>query len=409
MKNNPRCLVCGTKVVSALNFETQPLANSLLKTRSESFSEYPLGFSYCPKCSHGQLSEFVAPEILFDEYLYASGTSNTLRSYFRWFARKLKYEYGGGLKILELASNDGSLLDELVLEGYAPTGLDPAMNLCKIAEKKGHKIHCNYFPASELKEKFDCIIAMNVMAHNPDPSNFMAGIAECLNRTGVAIIQTSQATMIQSGEFDTIYHEHYSFFTLESMKQLALNHGLKLEKVELTSVHGNSMVSYLHHQDATVTPVPEFKDKQFHVSIESIAFMSKLRGEEQIRRAYGAYISVAMQRMTEVRTTIQRHRDDGFKIALVGVAAKALTFVGAAALQFDGSFDEAPLKIGRFIPKFDHTIQDFDKLSELGESVLAVVGAWNFATEISEKVRKANPETKLVFLKYFPTLETFSV
>ena len=113
--------------------------------------------------------------------------------------------------------------------------------------------------------------------------------------------------------------------------------------------------------------------------------------------------------MTEVKSTLQRYRAEGYKIALVGVAAKALTFVGAAGLDFDGSFDEALLKIGRFIPKFDHPIKHFDEISELGDHVLVVIGAWNFAAEISAKVSKTNPDTNFVFLRYFPQLETFSV
>ncbi len=409
MEAHRACLVCSTPIIPALNFGMQPLANSLLKNPSEPFDEYPLGFAYCPECSHGQLTHFVPPEILFDDYLYASGTSNTLRAYFKWFAQKLKSQYGGNLDVLELACNDGSLLDELVAEGYQVTGLDPARNLCDIAEKKGHKIVCGYFPDIIVEEKFDCIIAMNVLAHNPNPQRFMAGIAECLNEKGVAIIQTSQATMIQAGEFDTIYHEHYSFFTLQSMTKLAKSSGLVIEQVELTSVHGNSMVCYLRHESAAIVTRPKHRDTQFLAAHEAYDFVVNFSTKDQIVPAYTSYTSIAQQRMTEVKSTLQRYRAEGYKIALVGVAAKALTFVGAAGLDFDGSFDEALLKIGRFIPKFDHPIKHFDEISELGDHVLVVIGAWNFAAEISAKVSKTNPDTNFVFLRYFPQLETFSV
>ena len=402
------CLICEADVVPALDFGEQPLANSLLSTRSERFEKYALGFSYCPRCSHGQLSGFVAPELLFDDYIYASGTSNTLKEYFAWFSRRLKKQYGEGLRVLELACNDGSLLDALAEEGVVVMGIDPAANLCRVAASKGHTIRCGYFPNIDLAGTFDCIIAMNVLAHNPDPAGFMAGVADRLDPEGVVIIQTSQVTMLKSGEFDTIYHEHYSFFTLESMRQLAERCGLIVEHVEVVSVHGNSLLVHLRHRAADRAERLPATDPAFLVPEGAIEFLSTLNEEERIKRAYAEFVSLAKQRMAEVASAVRRYREQGCKIALVGVAAKALTFIGAAGLEFDGSYDEAPLKIGKYIPGFDSPIQGFEKIGELGDDVLVVIGAWNFAAEIGAKVRRLNPDTNITFLKYFPKLEIFS-
>ena len=136
------CLVCGTEVRTILSLGNQPLANSLLQSADELFHAYPLGLAVCPNCAHAQQTHSVDPREIFVDYLYASGTSHTLRDFFTWFSRRVVASLGAEVKVLELASNDGSLLDALRAAGLNPMGIDPAQNLCKVAQEKGHNVKC---------------------------------------------------------------------------------------------------------------------------------------------------------------------------------------------------------------------------------------------------------------------------
>ena len=209
-----RCVVCEAETRPLLDLGVQPLANTLLSDAAQAFQSFPLGLAVCPGCTHGQLTHFLHPDSLFRNYLYASGTSGTLTAYFAWFAAALSGCVRPGARVLEIASNDGSHLSCLAARGFDVTGIDPADNLNQIAAAAGHKVLTGFFPDTRPDGRFDVVIAMNVAAHTPTPLRLLEGVAGVLAPGGVAIIQTSQALMIGNGEFDTVYHEHYSFFTV---------------------------------------------------------------------------------------------------------------------------------------------------------------------------------------------------
>ncbi|HML30417.1 MAG TPA: methyltransferase domain-containing protein, partial [Hyphomicrobium sp.] len=240
------CIVCGSDVTPLLDLDVQPPANLLLAHPGDAYEAFPLGFANCPSCTHGQLTHFVDPAKLFKHYLYASGTSGTLKAYFEWFSDTLRRASRPGARILDIASNDGSLLGILESRGFEAIGVDPAENLNQVAIAAGRKVVTGFFPAARPEGLFDIIVAMNVAAHTPDSSTFMKGVRECL--------ATSQALMIANGEFDTVYHEHYSFYTVASMARLAEKNGLRVEASKLTSVHGTSLLSFLRRDDDEVAP-----------------------------------------------------------------------------------------------------------------------------------------------------------
>ena len=151
--------------------------------------------------------------------------------------------------MLEIASNDGSHLSCLAARGLDVMGIDPARNLNDIAAAAGHKVLTGFFPDVRPDGRFDVVVAMNVAAHTPTPLRFLAGVADVLAPGGVAIVQTSQALMLGNGEFDTVYHEHYSFFTVASMRALAARAGLRLEQVQLVAIHGTSLLLFLRRAD----------------------------------------------------------------------------------------------------------------------------------------------------------------
>ncbi len=394
-KQQTECAICGTRLRPLLDLGRQAMANALIETRTAPFTRYPLRFGWCPGCTHGQLLDFADPEDIFVDYLYASGTSQTLRAFFDWFAGAVVSSLGRDITVLELASNDGCLLDAFRDHGVSAIGVDPAKNLCKVAEDKGHNILCGFFPDVRPAEPVDLIVAMNVIAHTPNPRGFMAGVADALRPGGIALIQTSQAHMIENGEFDTIYHEHYSFYSVRSMEALARTAGLSLQRFDLVSVHGTSFVFALRKSG----------EAEAHVTFEGDFLVSQppypapmLRrdvSDADAAAAYTQFTDTAIIRMTETRELLEKYRAKGFRVGLLGVAAKALTFINAAGIVPDLFLDEAPLKIGRFVPGADRPIEPLRSLLDMDHDVVLLIGAWNFADELAAKVRATLDESEM--------------
>jgi SAM-dependent methyltransferase len=400
------CIVCDAPVRRLLDLDVQPPANLLLRDASEPHEAFPLGFSVCPSCTHGQLSHFVDPARLFRHYLYASGTSGTLKAYFDWFSAALAEGGRRGSRVLEIASNDGSLLASLEAHGFAAIGVDPAENLNSIATAAGRTVITGFFPQARPKGLSDVIVAMNVAAHTPNPAAFMRGVRECLAPGGVAIIQTSQAMMIANGEFDTVYHEHYSFYTVASMTRLAEICGLRVDDVRLVSVHGVSLMFFLRRAEDDVAPVPFLGGAQFQVAWPEPTppFLSRSLSGADALDAYATFSEGAKTAMTSAATLVNEHRASGRRVALVGVAAKALTFIRAAGITPDMYIDEAPLKVGMIVPDTGHVIEPLQNAAGIADDTTFLIGAWNFAEELIRKIRELNATSTPKFVMYFPKI-----
>ncbi len=400
------CIVCDAHTRPLLDLDRQPLANVLLGDATQRSEAYPLGLAVCPRCTHGQLTHFLGPEALFRDYLYASGTSGTLKAYFRWFAAALGRCARPGARVLEIASNDGSLLACLADQGLDVTGVDPAGNLNEIAAAAGRTVLTGFFPETRPEGRFDIVIAMNVAAHTPTPVRFLEGVADMLAPGGAAIIQTSQALMIGNGEFDTVYHEHFSFFTVASMRTLAARAGLRMEAVHLVSVHGVSFLFVLRRADEAGPPVGFAVDGAFAVAWPDPepAFLSPGFGGAQAEAAYAAFAAKARRSMREVAGRVADHKARGRQVALVGVAAKALTFIRAAGIAPDVYLDEAALKVGRLVPGASAPIAPLSTIAAGTRDTVFLIGAWNFADELISKIRSFDLPFEATFLIHFPQL-----
>jgi SAM-dependent methyltransferase len=399
------CVVCDHRAQRILDLGLQPLANNLLDEASSPYARFPLGLSGCVNCGHAQLSHFVDPSMLFSSYIYASGTSGTLRKYFEWFADSLKQVAEPGSKVLEIACNDGSLLAALAKSGFDAIGVDPASNLTQEARAKGHKVLTGFFPDTAPEGKFDIIVAMNVAAHTPRPLRFLQGVANSLEKDGVAIIQTSQANMIANGELDTIYHEHYSFFSPSSMRYLTERADLVLDAVQLVSVHGTSFSFFLRHPGAQIRPGFPASEPFFvpWPRVPPAPFSDHFRGEVA-KRGFEAFSKKANEILRQAKTVLLQRQSEGFDVALVGVAAKAMTFLGAANVKPDLYFDEAVLKCGRFVPGSSEPIRPFSEIAAVKNKTVFLIGAWNFAAEIKNKLRNIGLSGDHRVVTYFPSL-----
>lgn len=311
--------------------------------------------------------------------------------------------------MLEIACNDGSLLDCLRAVGLNVCGVDPAANLARTARSKGHDVLTGFFPETRPDGPFDAIVAMNVLAHTPDPAAVMRGIRSLLKPDGMAIIQTSQAFMLVNGEFDTIYHEHYSFFTPHSMCRLAADARLRIGSRHIVSVHGGSLMCVLNHSEASPGAASFAGGGAFELpwpDPEPDILRADLTPEVAARcyRQFAVRARSVMKRSGELA---DRVHGTGGEIALIGVAAKAMTFITAAGITPDHFLDESALKCGRFVPGSSKAIEPLRSAVELGEDTLFIIGAWNFAEQLAGKVRALRPTRGSRFVVHFPEIKEY--
>tara|TARA_R110002074_G_scaffold78431_2_gene177489 strand:- start:791 stop:1990 length:1200 start_codon:yes stop_codon:yes gene_type:complete len=385
------CRVCSCEdLVEVLDLNNQPLANSYHKGRS-SQEEYPLKINVCSSCFHIQLSVVVDPDLMFKDYLYVSGTSDTLHKYFKEFAKLCAHYSRGNQRVLDIACNDGTQLDKFKKLGWKTTGVDPAINLYPISSKN-HYIVCDYWSekvASELYETFDTIIAQNVFAHTHDVHTFLKACAIVAHENTNIYIQTSQADMIINNEFDTIYHEHLSFFNTKSMKTCANLNGFSLVNVLKADIHGGSYVFVLRKGTHD-----EFKAYQ-KMAEEEKAGLYNLE-------TYVEYAKKCKKVTSDFNEELAKLKEQDYKIVGYGAAAKGNTFLNFARADLDYIVDDNALKWNLLTPGRDIMIKDPKVLSDEDKEKLVVVPlAWNFFDEISQKCNDLTG-TELSFIRYFP-------
>lgn len=403
------CLCCGSSDLRCvIDLGVQPPANSYTSSPQEELARHPLGLNRCASCWHAQLTFCVDRRAIFDHYAYVSGTSGTLDRFFNWFGARLSECYPAGARILELAANDGSLLSHLKSRHFDVVGVDPARNIVDLANACGLPIICGYWPdvQDEIIGKFDIIICMNVVAHVDDPGSFVAACLGRLNPGGVLIIQPSQARMFENGEFDTIYHEHISFFNMRSMARLAERAGLKLYGAALVAVHGDSPVYFLGLPDSpppVAGLIAAFGTGEFGIP-ESLPEYEEKIGLYQ-PQTYERFERKAKEVLHDLVKTVADFRARGHRIAFVGAAAKSFTVINACGVRPDHVLDEAPMKIGKYAPGIGSLIEPLDTARSFTAPTLFVITAWNFRKELKAKLLAYGVPAGSAFYSYFPQAE----
>lgn len=395
------CLCCNKSNLScALDLNKQPLANSYSPVGTE-LEEYPLAINLCEDCFHLQLSFRVDPDLMFRNYLYVSGTTQTLRDYFDWFANKVKSEYPESTSVLDIACNDGSQLNSFKKIGYNTFGIDPASNLLKLSTDNGHKVLCDYFNSNSVEkiktfyktQYIDVITAQNVFAHNDNPYDFLLSCKKLMHENTKLYIQTSQAAMIENNQFDTIYHEHISFFNTNSMKSVVERAGLFLNNVEITNIHGNSYVFEIGRKKA------DGQNVQNRLNHENILGLFD-------KNTYLNYANFCKNICLDLKNKINEFRNEGYKVAGYGAAAKGVVLINFAKINLDFVVDDNPLKHNLCMPGTNTLIHSPSFLSNYSNDKLVLLPlAWNFFDEIKLKVNNILGENKASFLKYFPKVE----
>jgi len=391
-----RCLCCdSTDIKILLDLNNQPLANSYHDSTKE-MDEYPLGVNICNNCYHIQLTHVVNPDLLFKDYLYVSGTTKTLHDNMKWFVDYVleTTTWGKGNSVLDIACNDGTQLNYFKDEGFKTFGVDPAENLHKLSSEN-HTVVCDYFNADKFDRQFDVITAQNVFAHNSNPKEFLEHCDELMHEESVLYIQTSQAEMILNNQFDTIYHEHVSFFNINSMNELVKRTNLTLTDVIKTPVHG---ISYLFRFTKNTF---EGRRKVFN-EIE----VERQRGLLS-KKTYNEYTKNITELVSDFKELVQNSKREGFKLVGYGAAAKGMTFLNFAGVKLDYIIDDNELKHNLYTPGTNTIIKPNGFLKQFKENdkMLFIPLAWNFYDEIQERILKTRDNKNDWFLRYFPEVK----
>ena len=381
------CRSCGSGAVElVLSLGSTPLANSLLRPEDLDKPEprYPLDLVFCTACTLVQITETVPPQQLFGEYLYFSSFSDTMLAHARELVGRLIGELGLGARslALEIASNDGYLLQYYKAAGVPVLGIEPAANIAKVAIAERGIPTLSEFFGIELARKLvaegrraDVVHANNVLAHVPDLGGFVDGIREILTDDGVAALEFPYlGEMIDRCEFDTIYHEHLCYFSLGALVRLFAKHGLKAVDVERLPLHGGSLLLMVCRATSARAAKP---------SVAALLKEERDRGMEgpTFYRGFAQRVGELKKKLVDL---LGRLKAEGKRIAAYGAAAKGSTLLntfGIGTETLDFAVDRNTHKQGLFMPGVRVPIAAPDQLAARRPDYTLLL-TWNFADEI---------------------------
>jgi len=380
-----KCRSCGsTDAAHILDLGVQPLANNLLTPADLAKPEpkFPLRLAVCKSCWMLQITDLVPPVDLFSDYLYFSSFSDLMLRHSREACDGYLKEFGLNSQslVVEVASNDGYLLQNFVKANVPCLGIEPAANIAKVAREKGIETLVEFFGkkiASDLTAKnrqADLILGNNVFAHAPDTNDFVAGLKTLLKPKGrIALEFPYGVEFIEHTEFDTIYHEHVFYFTLTALKPLFERHGLTIFRVQRFPIHGGSLRLFACHTGA----YPVEKSATDLLAEETRKGVNSLTYYE----GFGNQVRAIRDELVALLAKLKR---EGKRIAAYGASAKGSTLlnyygVGADTLEFVA--DRSTYKQGRLTPGTHIPILAPEDLAKRKPDYTLLL-TWNFADEI---------------------------
>ncbi|MBD8908912.1 methyltransferase domain-containing protein [Methylorubrum zatmanii] len=383
----PTCRACGAALTRTFcDLGLSPLANSYVtperRHRGEVF--HPLHAYVCDACWLVQLEAFESPEAIFSDYAYFSGFSaGWLRHAERYVdAMMARFGLGPDSKVVEVASNDGYLLQYFVARGVPVLGVEPAANVARAAVERGVPTDVAFFGRDTARRlaaeghKADLTAANNVLAHVPDILDFVAGFAEILKPEGVATFEFPHLLrMIESRQFDTIYHEHFSYLSLGVVIGILRRQGLRVFDVEEWPTHGGSLRVFACHDGASHAPTPNLERV---VLSEWAANLFDPSGYEDFGRAVADIKCAALRFLIEERAA-------GRTVCAYGAAAKGNTFLNYCGIDpelIQAVADRSPHKQGTWLPGSRIPVVSPDDLLAMRPDTVLIL-PWNLKDEIA--------------------------
>jgi SAM-dependent methyltransferase len=384
------CRFCDTPLThSFCDLGMSPLSNAFVEERALFDMErfYPLHALVCTSCFLVQLGEFEAPERIFEDYLYFSSYSESWLAHARRYVEEMTARLGldGSSRVIEIASNDGYLLKNFVAAGIPALGVEPAANVAKVAVERGVPTRVAFFGTETADAlvadgwQADLVIGNNVLAHVPALNDFVRGVARLLKPTGTATFEFPHLLrLMEENQFDTIYHEHFSYFSLLTVEKIFAAHDLTIVDVDELRTHGGSLRIHARPVGAGV-PVS--------------ASVAKVREEE--RRAGLAGLEAYDRFHERVRETkrallafLLEAKRDGKSVVGYGAAAKGNTLLNYCGIRtdfLDYVVDRSPHKQGRFLPGTHVPVYAPERIAETRPDYVLIL-PWNLRDEVIEQM-----------------------
>lgn len=375
-----KCRACNHETLqSVIPLGNLPLANALTKNPTQ-HKTYNLEVMLCTTCGLAQLKDIIPPEELFTEYFYYSSHAQTMLNSAKTLVEKTSQDLNQQSFVVEIASNDGYLLKNYIEKNIPILGIDPAQNIAATANKNGILTLCDFFNDQTAHhvvknyQKANVIHANNVMAHVPDINNFVKGLKILLDDQGFIVIEVpSFMDLIQTGAFDTIYHEHVFYFSLKPLKELFKKHHLTIFNLEKLSIHGGSFRLFIGH------------DNKYHEH----ECIKKIILEEENFGLYNTKIfQDFMDKIVQLKNNLQNKllnaKQKGKKIAAYGASAKGTTLLNFFNIPNDiieFVVDKSTFKQGLYTPGKNLLIQHPEELVNKNIDI-ALLLTWNFKEEI---------------------------
>ena len=385
----PKCRACGKLLTDVcVDLGMSPLCQKHVQADELNHVEafYPLKAWVCRNCWLVQLEEYVNPGELFTHYEYFSSYSTSwvehARKYVEMISQRL--QLGSTSQVVEIASNDGYLLQHFVAREIPCVGIEPAANVAAVAQEKGIDCIVKFFGEQTAREtveshgKADLILGNNVLAHVPDLHDFVTGLAVLLAETGVVTMEFPHLVrLIDENQFDTIYHEHFSYFTFFVVERVFAEHGLRLFDVEEIPTHGGSLRIYACHEDCKAHPsgpsVEELKQRELDAGYADVDVYSKFT--EKVMATKRNLLDFLINAKREGKTIV------GY--GAPGKGNTLLNYCGIRTDFLDYTVDRSPIKQGTYTPGTHIPILDPSEI-KASKPDLVLILPWNLHKEISE-------------------------
>jgi SAM-dependent methyltransferase len=387
----PVCRACGTSLRHTLvDLGMSPLCESYLSRDQLNQMEpfYPLHAYVCGECLLVQLEAYVSAEHIFSDYAYFSSYSDSWVEHARVYANAMveRFRLGPTHRVVELASNDGYLLQHFVARGIPCLGVEPAANVAQAAVAKGVPTLVAFFGEETARKMAadggpaDLILGNNVLAQVPDLNDFVKGMKTLLKPHGVITLEFPHLMKtMQGNQFDQIYHEHFSYFSFTTVVKILAAHGLTTFDVEELSTHGGSLRVYARHDNDASKPIGVRVREM--LALESKAGFTKLE-------CYAAFGEQVKETKRKLLTFLIKAKRDGKSVAGYGAPGKGNTLLNYCGIRedfLDYTVDRSPHKQGKFLPGTHIPIFHPDKIRETKPDFVMIL-PWNLKTEIMEQM-----------------------